>query len=61
MSDYLPFANDYGSNQICINLKDNKVYIVYMDMGELSQKCFKYLANDFDEFLNGLSGESIED
>ena len=61
MSDYLPFANDYGSNQICISLKDNKVYIVYMDMGELSQECFKYLANDFDEFINGLSCESIDD
>lgn len=60
MSDYLPFANDYGSNQICINLKDNKVYIVYMDIGELTQKCFKYLANDFDEFINGLSSESID-
>ena len=61
MSDYLPFANDYGNNQICINLKDNKVYIVYMDLGELTQDCFKQLADDFDEFIDGLSSESIED
>lgn len=60
MSDYLPFANDYGSNQICINLKNNEVYIVFMDLGEITQKSFEYLANDFDEFLNGLSSESID-
>lgn len=60
MSAYLPFANDYGSNQICINLNNGKIYIVYMDIGELSQKCFKYLANDFSEFLCGLSDESID-
>jgi len=60
MSSYLPFANDHGSNQICINLDNNKVYIVYMDIGELNSKCFKYLANDFNEFLSGLSDESID-
>ena len=61
MCRYLPFANDYGSNQICINLDDGKIYIVYMDTGELDQKCFQFLANDFTEFLNGLSEESIDD
>lgn len=60
MSEFLPFANDYGSNQICINLKNNKIYIVYMDIGELNQRCFKYLAKNFEEFINGLSDESIE-
>lgn len=61
MCRYLPFANDYGSNQICINLDNGKVYIVYMDIGELDQKCFQFLANDFSEFLNGLSEESVDD
>lgn len=61
MCRYLPFANDYGSNQICINLDDGKIYIVYMDTGELDQKCFQFLANDFTEFLNGLSEESMDD
>lgn len=28
MSEYLPFANDYGGNPICINVKTGKVYIV---------------------------------
>jgi len=61
MSHYLPFANDYGSNQICINLDDGKIYIVYMDIGELDQKCFRFLANNFTEFLNGFSEKSIDD
>lgn len=60
MSGYLPFANDYGSNQICIHLDSGEIYIVYMDMGELNSECFRYLAKDFDEFLSGLSGESID-
>lgn len=61
MCRYLPFANDYGSNQVCINLDNGKVYIVYMDNGELDEKCFQLLADDFTEFLDGLSEESIDD
>ncbi len=61
MCRYLPFANDYGSNQICMNLDNGKIYIVYMDKGELDQECFQYLANDFTEFLDGLSEESIDE
>ncbi len=60
MSRYLPFANDYGSNQICINLDSGEVYIVYMDSGELDQECFQFLADDFAAFLDGLSEESID-
>lgn len=61
MSGYLPFANDYGSNQICINLGSGEIYIVYMDRGGLSAECFRYLAKDFSEFINGLSNEGIDD
>lgn len=61
MSRYLPFANDHGANQICLNLENNQIYIVYMDLGELNEECFEYLANDFYEFMNGLSEESIDD
>lgn len=32
-----------------------------MDMGEINLKCFKFLASDFNEFLSGLSEESIDD
>ena len=61
MQGYLPFANDYGSNQICVKLDSGEIYIVYMDLGELSAECFKYLAKDFDAFVSGLSDESIDD
>ena len=60
MADYLPFANDYGANQICMNLHSGEIYIVYMDIGEIGQKSFKYLATDFREFLSGLSAEIID-
>ena len=60
MTDYLPFANDYGANQICVNLDNGRIYIVYMDVGEIEQKSFKYLTSGFSEFVRGLSAESIE-
>lgn len=61
MSDYLPFANDHGGNPICVNVKTGEVYIAWMDLGEITQKCFRYLAKNFDEFLDGLAEESIDD
>ena len=61
MSDYLPFAKDYGGNPICVNVKTGEVYIVWMDLGEITQRCFRYLAKNFDEFLDGLEEESIDD
>ena len=61
MSDYLPFANDYGGNPICVNVKTGKVYIVWMDLGEITQRNFCYLAENFDEFIDGLAEESIDD
>ena len=61
MSEYLPFANDYGGNPICVNVKTGKVYIVWMDLGEITQRCFRYLAENFDEFISGLTKQSIDD
>lgn len=61
MSEYLPFANDYGGNPICFNVKTGKVYILWMDLGEITQKCFRYLAESFDEFIDGLTEQSIDD
>lgn len=61
MADYLPFANDYGGNPICVNVKTGEVSIVWMDLGEVSERCFCYLAEDFDEFVDGLTEESIDD
>jgi cell wall assembly regulator SMI1 len=61
MTSYFPFANDYGANQICINLEDGGVYIVYMDLGELEDRCFQHLAESFRDFVEGLSEDSIDD
>lgn len=61
MKDYLPFANDHGSNQICINLKSQEVYIVFMDYDELTEKSFILLADNFSEFISNLSAESVEE
>jgi cell wall assembly regulator SMI1 len=61
MTSYFPFANDYGANPICINLEDGGVYIVYMDLGELEDRCFHCLAESFLDFVEGLSEDSIDD
>lgn len=61
MKMYIPFANDYGANPVCININTGEIYIVYMDMGELSERCFKYLCNDFNTFVAGLSENSIDE
>ena len=61
MSEYLPFANDHGGNPICVNVRNGKVYIVWMDLGEITQRCFRYLAENFNEFIDGLAEESIDD
>lgn len=61
MKEYLPFANDYGSNQICMNLKNFKIYMVYMDYGDVTDCSIKYLADTFENFIKGLSDTSIDD
>ncbi len=61
MASYFPFANDYGANPICVNLKDGGVYIVNMDLGELEDSCFHRIAESFRDFVESLSEESIDD
>lgn len=61
MEEYLPIANDYGSNQICMNLKNFKIYIVYMDYEDVTDRSINFLADTFEEFIEGLSDTSIED
>jgi hypothetical protein len=61
MKIFIPFANDYGANQICLNVNNGTIYIVYMDLGELSERCFKYLCEDFNTFVTGLSECSIDE
>ena len=61
MSQYLPFANDYGANQICIHLDSGKIYIVYMDVGEIKDECIVFLSDSMKAFIAGLSDQSVED
>lgn len=61
MTSYFPFANDYGANPICVNLEKGGVYIVYMDLGELEDRCFRCIAESFRNFIESLSEESIDD
>ena len=61
MASYFPFANDYGANPICVNLEDRGVYIVYMDLGELEDRCFQRIAESFRDFVESLSEDSIDD
>ena len=61
MTAYFPFANDYGANPICFNLEDGGVYIVYMDLGGLEDRCFRRLAEKFRDFVEALSETSIDD
>lgn len=61
MTAYFPFANDYGANPICVNLKDGGVYIAYMDLGKLEDRCFRRLAESFRGFVEALSEDGIDD
>ena len=61
MTSYFPFANDYGANPICVNLENGGVYIVYMDLGELEDRCFCCIAESFRDFVESLSEDSIND
>lgn len=61
MKSYFPFANDYGANPICVNLEDGKIYIVYMDLGELNDNCFHRIAENFSDFAESLSEYSTDD
>ena len=54
MTRYLPFANDYGANRICIGLENGKIYVVYMDLGEITDDSVVLLADSFNEFIDGL-------
>ena len=61
MTAYFPFANDYGANPICVNLEDGGDYIVYMDLRELEDRCFRCIAESFQDFVESLSEYSIDD
>jgi cell wall assembly regulator SMI1 len=53
----MPFAIDWGGNQFCIDLENGQVFIVWLDLGEVNEDAIRFIANDFDEFINGLESE----
>ncbi|KOP80179.1 hypothetical protein AMS59_01895 [Lysinibacillus sp. FJAT-14745] len=57
---YLPFANDAGGNIFCIDLDSKQVVLIYLDLGEVTDGCIKFLANSFMEFINNLE-ECMDD
>ncbi|MFP3917107.1 SMI1/KNR4 family protein [Lysinibacillus telephonicus] len=56
---YLPFANDWGGNLFCIDLEDESVVLIWMDLGEVTERSVNFLSNSFDNFINNL--EKCED
>lgn len=57
LKQFLPFARDWGGNQCCINLENGEVVVIWLDLGEVNEDAIRFLANDFDEFLNNLEDE----
>lgn len=57
---YLPFACDAGSNLFCINLENEKIVIIWLDMGEVDESMIPVLSNNFDEFINSLEADEEE-
>lgn len=53
-SNFLPFAFDWGGNQICINLDNDNIVVIWMDTGEFTNDCIEVLSNDFTEFIEKL-------
>lgn len=63
MDKFLPFADDFGGNLICLNIENSKIYMVFLDLDDVNfnNGAIRLLANDFETFLSGLSDESVED
>lgn len=56
-SYYLPFAIDWGSNLICVNINSGEIVVIWMDKGEITEKEIKVLFMDFYEFMSALEYE----
>lgn len=57
----LPFASDAGGNKFCIDIETGQIYIVWLDLGEVTKDCIVFLAEDFNEFMNKLDDDEDED
>ena len=56
-SYYLPFAIDWGSNLICVNINSGEIVVIWMDKGEITENEIKVLFMDFYEFMSALEYE----
>ncbi|MDO6819024.1 SMI1/KNR4 family protein [Zobellia sp. 1_MG-2023] len=62
-NNFIPFADDLGGNQICINTDTGEVYIVYMDLGNPMEVegAIRKIADNFQYFVDNLEEKEEED
>lgn len=62
-NNFIPFAADYGGNQICIDTDTKEIYIVYMDLGNPMDNpdAIRKIAPDFQNFMDNLEEEGEEE
>lgn len=57
---YLPFANDAGGNVFLYKPDSKEIVLVYLDLGEVTDRCIKFSAKSVMEFINNLE-EYVDD
>jgi len=55
--EYVPFALDWGGNLCCINLSSGQIVVIWLDLGEVNHDAIRFVADSFDDFLDGLEDE----
>ncbi len=51
---YLPFANDWDGNLFCMDLENESVVLIWMDLGEVTERSINFLSNSFVTFIHNL-------
>lgn len=57
--NFLPFGVDWGGNYFSLDLENGNIVLLLMDLGNFNDKCIKYIAPCFSDFINNL--QEIED
>jgi len=60
--NFIPFASDLGGNKICLDLKTDHIYIVYMDLGNPMKNpdAIREIASGFKYFVDNLEEDGEE-